>query len=142
MSIDLPHLLETAADEVASLGRAAAGSINELAHDWGHETVSFVSDRASSLPSISLPSISLPSVSLPSISLPGRSHRRSGTSQLIRLLIPVAVLAVVAYVVVRRRRAHMTPHLPDREQATEHIHETVVGSAPKAKRSAEGAAAS
>jgi hypothetical protein len=122
MSLDLPNLIETAADEVASVGRAAAGSLNELVHDWGHETRSFVSDHTPSLPI-------------------GGSRKRGHSPSMVRLLLPIAVLAVVALVIMRRRRPHASPHLPERNQQHDHIHETVVGSAPKDKR-AEGAAAS
>lgn len=120
MSLDLPQLIETAADEVASVGRAAAGSINELVHDWGHETRSFVSEHAPSLPAVR-----------------GR-HRRRDASPL-RLLIPIAVLGVVAFVMLRRRR-RATPHLPERETTQAHVHETVTPS--KDDRTAQGAAAS
>jgi hypothetical protein len=50
---------------------------------------------------------------------------------MLRLLLPVAVLAVVAIVLMRRRRSS-TPYLPDRYPQDE-VRETVV---------AEGAAAS
>jgi hypothetical protein len=125
MSLALPTLIETAADEVASAGRAAAGTINELVHDWTLETRNFVADHASSLPI-------------------GRSRKRHSTS-LVRLLLPIAVLGVVAFVIVRRRRPNMTPHLPERQQPQDHVHETVVGDAlndKRDKRKAEGAAAS
>jgi len=121
MSLDLTTLIESAADEVASAGRAAAGSINELVHDWGHETRSFVNEHAPTLPY--------------------RRSRRSGMSTAVRLLIPIAVLAVVAYVLFRRR-GRLTPHLPERHHVQDEVHETVVGSAPAGRRAAEGAAAS
>lgn len=133
MSLDLPHLIETAADEVASAGRAAAGSINELVHDWGHETRSFVSDHAPSMPG------------LPSIG----ARKRGRNTSMVRLLLPIAVLAVVALVIVRRRRPKVSPHLPERQQNHDHIHDTVVGSAATDgaekgadKPKAQGAAAS
>ena len=121
MSLDLTHLIESAADEVAQAGRSAAGSINELVHDWGHETRSFVSDHAPSLPH--------------------RSRHRGPNVSMVRLLLPIAVLSVVAFVLLRRRR-HQTPHLPARQHVQDEVRETVVASNPKASRSAEGAAAS
>lgn len=118
MSLDLAHVIESAADEVASAGRAAAGSINELVHDWGHETRSFVSDHAPSLPI-------------------GGSRKRRPNRSWLRMLVPVLVLGVVAFVVLRKR-GKVAPHLP----AHEHMHETVVTSSPNDERSAAGAAAS
>jgi hypothetical protein len=120
MSLDLTTLIESAADEVASAGRAAAGSINELVHDWGHETRTFVSEHAPSLP--------------------GRHAKRSSGMSMVRLLLPVAVLAVVAYVLMHRR-GKATPHLPERQHVQDEVRETVVASAPD-KSSAKGAAAS
>lgn len=121
MSLDLTHLIESAADEVAQVGRAAAGSINELVHDWGQETRSFVSDHAPSLPLKSI------------------GHRRSRVS-VWRLALPALVLAAIAFAVLRRRRTSK-PHLPQRNVQDE-VHETVVTSSPKADVHAQGAAAS
>jgi hypothetical protein len=119
MSLDLTHLIESAADEVAQAGRSAVGSINELVHDWGHETRSFVSEHAPSLPH--------------------RSRRRGPNISMVRLLLPVAVLSVVAFVLLRRRR-HVSPHVPARQHLQDEVRETVVASNPA--RAAEGAAAS
>lgn len=123
MSLDLAHVIESAADEVASVGRAAAGSLNELVHDWGHETRSFVTEHAPSLPT--------------------RSSRRRGPDLSgLRVLVPVLVLGVVAYVLLRRKRRHATAHLPEREHPQDHLHETVVTSSPTDERMAKAAAAS
>ena len=121
MSLDLTHLIESAADEVAQAGRSAAGSINELVHDWGHETRSFVSEHAPSLPH--------------------RSRRRRPNVSMVRLLLPIAVLGVVALVLLRRRR-HVSPQLPGRQHVQDEVRETVVASTPRDSRAAEGAAAS
>jgi hypothetical protein len=117
VSLDLHNLIEVAADEVASVGRAAAGSINELVHDWGHETRAFVADHAPSLPSLP---------SLPT--LPTRTSRSN--VGFLRVLIPVLVLSVVAYMVFKRKRPGMSPHLPT-------VEETPATTKPRA----EGAAA-
>jgi hypothetical protein len=121
MSLDLAHLIESAADEVAQAGRAAAGSLNELVHDWGQETRSFVSDHAPSLPVKSL------------------GRKRSSVS-VWRIAIPALVVAAVVVAVLRRRRAS-TPHVPQRNVQDE-VHETVVTSSPKDDVRAQGAAAS
>ena len=96
MSIELHPLLESAADEVASASRAAAGAIGDRALDWGHEARSFVSELAPVLPLI------------------GARRTRHIVSNW-RWLVPVAVIAVVAAVAVRRRRRLATPRLPDRQ---------------------------
>jgi hypothetical protein len=125
MSLDLTKVIESAVDEVAQAGRVAAtevaqagraavGSLSELVHDVGHETRSFVSEHAPSMPAI-----------------PGRARKRSSGMSMLRLLLPVAVLAVVAIVIMRRRRS-ASPYLPEREQAGERDQEV----------RAEGAAAS
>jgi hypothetical protein len=122
MSLDLTKVIESAVDEVAQAGRVAAtevaqagraavGSISELVHDVGHETRSFVSEHAPSIP--------------------GRARKRSSGMSMLRLLLPVAVLGVVAIVIMRRRRS-ASPYLPEREQAGERDREV----------RAEGAAAS
>lgn len=121
MSLDLTHLIESAADEVAHVGRAAAGSINELVHDWGHETRSFVSDHAPSLPVKSI-------------------RRKHSNVSVWRLALPALVLAAIAFAVLRRRRTS-TPHLPQRNVQDE-VHETVVTTSPQTDVHAQGAAAS
>jgi hypothetical protein len=111
MSLDLTKVIESAADDVAHAGRAAAETINDLVHEWGHETKSFVTEHAPSLP--------------------GRSRHRGPNLSIVRLLLPVAVLAVIAMVIIRRRRSS-SPYLPERSPQEE-VRETVL---------AEGAAAS
>jgi hypothetical protein len=119
MSLDLPHLIESAADEVAHAGRAAAGSINDLVHDWSHETRSFVSEHAPSLPI--------------------GSHRRGHSTSPLRLLVPVLVLGALVMVLMRRRRRGVKPHLPEREPQQ---HDSTTPSKLHDVRPAQGAAAS
>jgi hypothetical protein len=96
MSIELHPFLETAADEVASASRAAAGAIGDLAVDWGHEARSFVSELAPALPMIG-------------------AHRRGGLVSHWRWIVPVVVVTVVAAVAFRRRRRQAMPQLTDRQ---------------------------
>ena len=116
MSLDLPQLIETAADEVASVGRAAAGSINELVHDWGHETREL---RQRARPVVA-----------------GRAavDDRGRDASPLRWLIPIAVLGVVAARRAAPPSAVRTPQLPDRDSTQTHLHETVTASSPKEKR--------
>ena len=113
MSLDLTHLIESAADEVAQAGRSAAGSINELVHDWGHETRSFVSEHAPSLPH--------------------RSRRRRPNVSMVRLLLPIAVLGVVAFGAASSAPPRVRRNCRRRQHVQDEVRETVVASTPTAR---------